>query len=37
MQILGNLISALLNVRASRKFRVVKEIGVEEHDGDIRF
>ena len=37
MQILNNPISAL-NVYANRQnFRVIKEIGVEEHDGDVRF
>jgi len=36
MQILSNPISAL-NVRDRRNFRVLKEIGVEEHDGDVRF
>ena len=35
MQILSNPISAF-NVRESRNLRVVKEIGVEEHDGDVR-
>ena len=36
MQILSNPIFAL-NVRESPNFRVCKEIGVEEHDGDVRF
>jgi len=36
MQISSNPISAL-NVRESLKYRVLKEIGVEEHDGDVRF
>ena len=36
MQILSRSISAL-NVRESPKLRVQKEIGVEEHDGDVRF
>ena len=36
MQILSNPISAL-NVRESPKFRVLKEIAVEEHDDDVRF
>jgi len=36
MQILSNPISAL-NVRESPKFMRLKEIGVEEHDGDVRF
>jgi len=36
MQILSNSISAL-NIRESPKFLVLQEIGVEEHDGDVRF
>jgi len=36
MQILSNPISAL-NVPNRRNFRVFKEIGIEEHDGDVRF
>jgi len=36
MQILSRSISAL-NVRESPKFSHLTEIGVEEHDGDVRF
>ena len=36
MRILSNSISAL-NVRESQNFHVLKEIGVEEHYGDVRF
>ena len=36
MQILNNPISAL-NVRESPKFSPLMEIGVEEHDDDVRF
>jgi len=36
MQILSRSISAL-NVRESPKFTRLEELGVEEHDGDVRF
>jgi len=36
MQILSTPIS-VSNVRESMTFRDFKEIGVEEHDGDVRF
>jgi len=36
MQILSNPVSAL-NVRESPKFSRLMEIGVDEHDGGVRF
>ena len=36
MQILSNPISALMYANR-RNFRDIQEIGVEEHDGDVRF
>jgi len=36
MQILSRSISALMYANR-RNLRVIQEIGVEEHDGDVRF
>jgi len=37
MQILSNPIPALTVYANHRNFRVVEEIGVKEHEGDVRF